>query len=1033
MLRNERRNRPINLDRSKYCNELALPLAALGALWIAAVMQTSSAHGITIGQGPVLGTDSAGNTYYEEFMDWAAADLRALDTVGPTSGRYNFNDTYDDSRDLVAFYSHEDPSPSGNYYFRVDFYDLKLGAEVGNLDVYVAIDTQSTTAPQTPWLPDWTDVQVDPAHQWELCIALYDTTNFNLYKGDFTTLPSSNFVGAYFHSELDSVEFGIKKSALYAAGWNGVSPLYFTVVTTKDGTNNGAGEICTSGNGPGCGDTSKSDVADAFIDKDRGFSDGVINGVIASTAQTGRAKYASIAHGNQSVNKASDITWHIYDPSNSYKTGFVRTLDTHEIFRVPLNIHLSGSLITAALWAEQPGGSSDLSDGPSFIARIKRNLDPNQTSVPMSLLGGVEAEHIMPYFEGAVNQVSMARFEEKCQAVFGLSAAQMKVMHVPERVIRSYSTGYTPLNGFTFADILAGGYSATVLDEVTHYHWWFDSSNTQWSGEGGTADKPADHKIHRINGVYCFLINDREDQAKFGNWDGGMLMDTRYTLLDKARQSDQAQITVVFDDWEALAGKSFNPGSGLPEANNNQMQYQRTIRWAANHQWIEIVNLKDILDRATNPANPQYDPNWVIDHGTQTNLSMQTYEWLKHACEGSYDFWYYNQFNSTTGNEQDFYNLVPVLTGLQGDYRYRGLTITSDAQANSVDGPKLPSGKKMGDMNSVGTIIRDAWDYLASAPNNALKKLGEYQYVTMIYETAWHEEDNGDYHSHNYQNPFTNPDTSWDGLVTWVLRLNNHVRDTGFLAYAARWADEVAMATQGPVTVVGSLDLDQDGQDEYVLRNNKVLAIFDRHGGRMLYAFHYHPTAGPISIIGAPTANPSAPGEEEYTGPQANRCSGLKDMNDGIYADAVYTVQLNVPDSKSIRFTSPDGKIVKTVRLPDNTARFDVTYNETVSGALYVRIGASPNHLDLLTSGRSHLSSTNAGSYHMVGNSSGGAVVVSLPSGVSYNPTPMYAGYQNRNLALTEEIEISGEGTFSFAIAADIGALPATVSAFELY
>ncbi|MGB9692369.1 MAG: hypothetical protein ACPL7D_09395, partial [Candidatus Sumerlaeaceae bacterium] len=255
-----------------------------------------TAVALTIGQGPVIGTDTAGNTYYEEFQDWKPSDLRALDPIGPFSGRYNFNDGYDDSRDLVAFYTHADNDSNGNYYFRVDLYDLKLGAENGYLDIYVAIDTGNSSAPHTPWLPDWTDVQVDPAHEWELCIALYDSTNFNLYKGDFSSLPASNFLGAYYNSELDSVEFGIKKAALYAAGWDGTSPLYFTVVTTKDGTNNGAGEICTGGNGPGCGDTSKSDVADAFKDKDRGFSDGVINGVIASTDTTGRAKYASIAH-----------------------------------------------------------------------------------------------------------------------------------------------------------------------------------------------------------------------------------------------------------------------------------------------------------------------------------------------------------------------------------------------------------------------------------------------------------------------------------------------------------------------------------------------------------------------------------------------------------------------------------------------------------------------------------------------------------------------------------------------------------------
>lgn len=995
----------------------------------------NEATAITIGQGPVIGTDAAGNTYREEFQDWTHSDLRALSPVGPFGGRYNFNDSFDDCRDLMAFYSHSDPGPSGNMYFRVDLYDLKIGAEVGNLDLYVAIDTGSTTAPSTPWMPDFTDVQVDPARNWEVCIALYDSVNFQIYRGDFSTFAPGDFLGAYYNSELDSVEFGIRKSVLYAGGWNGTAPLHFTVCTTKDGSNNGAGEICTSGNGPGCGDTSKSDVTDTFKDSDRGFSDGVINGAVASNETAGRARYASIAHGNQSINKSSEVNWHIYDPANAFKTGFVRTLDTHEIFKAPLNVHMSGSLITAALWAAQPGGTGDLSDGPSFLARVKRAIDPAQTSVPMSLIGGVEAEHIMPYFEGAVNRVSIERFEDVARAVFGVGADDMKVMHTPERVIRSYPTGMSPLTGLTFADIAASSYTATVLDEVTHFHWWFDGANTQWSGNGGSADKPAEHKVHKVNGVYCFLINDREDQGKFSNSDNGMLMDTRYTLIDKALQADQAQITVVFDDWEALAGKSFDPGSGTPVANNNQMQYQRTIRWAANHPWIEIVNLKDVLDRASNPLNPQFNAAWVVDHGTQTNLTMQTYEWLKHASELAYDFWYYNQFNLSAGNEQNFFNLVPVLTGAQGDYRARGLTIGSDAAANAADGPKLPGGKALGDMNTPGGLIRDAWDDLAAAPNNALKTIGEFQFANMIYETGWHEEDNGDYHSHNFQNPFTNPDTSWDGLNTWALRLANHVRDVGFLAYAARWAEDVRTGAQTAATSVVSADWDQDGQVEYALRNNRMLALFARHGGRMLYAFHYHPAAGPLAVIGAPVTNPSAPGEEEYTGSSANRCSGLKDTNAGAYADAAYTVSPGVPDSQSIRFQSPDGLITKTVQLPDGVARMNVSYNESVTGALYVRIGASPNHLDLVKTGRTNLATVNTGSngYYGVINSAGGAVYVSLPPGVAYNPTPLFAGYQNRNLALTEEIEVSGDGAFTFAIAADPALLQSGIEDFELY
>ena len=92
----------------------------------------------------------------------------------------------------------------------------------------------------------------------------------------------------------------------------------------------------------------------------------MIDGAIPSNASTGRAKYASIAHGNQSINKAADLRVHIFDPPTNNKTGFVRALDTHEIFNVPLNIHMSGSLIVAAKWAVAPPDDDPNTDGPEL-------------------------------------------------------------------------------------------------------------------------------------------------------------------------------------------------------------------------------------------------------------------------------------------------------------------------------------------------------------------------------------------------------------------------------------------------------------------------------------------------------------------------------------------------------------------------------------------------------------------------------------------------------------------------------------------
>ncbi len=963
-------------------------------LFISFLILYSRSHGlITIGHGPVIGTDHAGNTYYEEFQDWNYGDLRALDQNGP-SDMYLYYDGYDNSRDIIAFYSRQE---GANYYFRVDLYDLTSSAENGYLDLYVLINFKPGGTSQLPnSLAGSSGSVVTTDHPWNLAVAVYDSVNYAVFLSPSSTI-NSTYLGSYFNNQLDAVEFGISTTALAMAGWNGTDTLYFQVLSAKDETN-------------------PYYITDAIGDDDRGFSaPHALHGAFASNASTGRAKYAAIAHGNQSINQASGIQTQIWDPTTVNKTGYIRTLDTFEIFKQPLNIHPSGSFLVACNWAKSSVGSSDPSDGPTFLNNIKQFINPAQTTPAGSIIGGVFAEQIMPYFEGAANTTSMALFNEVSQNILGQSISNMSVMHVPERVIRSYPTGLSPLTGFTFADITAGGFQATYLDEVSHLHWWFYAGESVygWSGYQGNFDTTYQHKIHKINGVYCFMINDREDQEKFGPYDNGLNLDTRYTLLNKAMQSDQAQLTLVFDDWEAYAGKSFDPISGQSSENNNQMQYQETLRWIANHPWIEVVNLKDILSRALDSTNPQYNPTWIIDHGTSTTLSIQTYEWLKHASEESFHNWFYDSNAGVTGNEQNFYGLVPVVLGPQGNYWNRGIG-GNPSSPSLYDGPSIPSGKTIGDLNSPNTLFHDTWAELTAAPENSLKKLAEYEYMAMIYETAWHEEDNGNYSNTTYQNPFPDPDVTWDGVNTWELQLANHVRNVGVLVDAANWVNDCNLGSQSSTTQIIFEDLNQEGQNQYVMKNNHVYACFEKYGGRMVNAFIYDSsTQDAISVIGSPASDPSAPGEEEYTGTAANRCSALKDMNNGYYADTTYTVSTA---STSLILTSIDGKISKTVNLANGADMFNVTYNQSLSGSLYVRVGASPNNLDLILNGRTHLSDDSTAHYYGVKNSQGGAVYVTLNGGATYNPTPLYSGYQNRNIALTEEIEIFGSNTFSFNI-----------------
>ncbi len=942
---------------------------------------------VTVGPGPVIGTDRAGWVFHEEFQDWSRDDLRALDDWDAGGDNLKFWDGHDDGRDLVALYSRRE---GGTLFLRVDFLDLQAGWQ-GNLNLHLAIDCAAGGA---EWFPDYMDCRTDSP--WELCLALYADgdvagSTYNLYDTGYGTGWNGQFGGSYWSTDLDAVEMALPLSLLSAAGWDGVSPLRFQAATTKDFAE---GE-CSGGG-------ASSDLVDAFVDDDRGCSDGSLDGAVLEGQTAGSVPYATIAHGNQSLNRADELRIHVYDTEAVTGipggTGFIRTLDTHRIFDVPLNVHASGTLLSALAWSAAPTGASDPSDGPALLAEIAAFADADQNDRPGALIGGVFAEAIMPYFEGDANLSSMAVADSLHAAMFGPGhlPADMRVMHTPERVIRSLSTGLSPLDGHGFEDILAAGYEATYLDATQHLHHWFYPGESLWP------DQPYRHRLHRIGGVLCFFINHREDQYKFWSQDGGLHTETRRSLLDKAIADDH-EMVVVFDDWEALAGKSFGAEAGEMVPNDNPIQYQHSIRWLANHPWVEIVSLKDILARA------DADPAWIIEQGWRYDLDVMSYPWLQHATEDSYHNWYYNSAGGVAGNEQSFYDLVPVIEGEQGDYHARGV-------GPEADGPPLPSGMIHGDLNTPGTLMHDTWAAIDAAPAGRLRFLAEAAFAAMAYETAWHEEDQTDYSDSDGFGDWLFPDTSWDGHSTWALRLQNHIRDAGALALAAAWADSACAGQLAGATGAYAADPDLDGIDEYVLRNDRVWTLWQERGGRMLLAARRDLAAGDgLLLVGNPLANPSAPGEEEFADGAASRCSGFKVMNGG-YADSHFDGAI-LPGG--LAFASGDGQVTLTHALPAGSDTLTTSVGETLGGALYLRLGISPNLGALLRQGPAGLAREHDGpapessSWYRLSNAAGGAVTL-LYDSAGFVASPLHAGFDRRDLALAEEVELMGDGAFAF-------------------
>ncbi|MGF1571844.1 MAG: hypothetical protein ACFCU1_02100 [Sumerlaeia bacterium] len=888
---------------------------------------------ITIGPGPSIGF-SGGIEYFEEFQDWVYDDCIALDAHGDSvnlGGGEN-------ARDLVALYFRDSPETS-SVYFRVDVHDLFINAEAGSLDIYVIIATGGENT-ATGW-PD--GVQGSTNTGWNLAVALYDSINFNIYDSTLASLSNKDsnaqlFRGAYYRADLDAVEFGIDRQLLLDRGWDGASPLAIQAGTTRD---------------------FNSTLTDK-IPNDRDAR---------SDANVPTAKYAFVLHGNQAISPADYIQDLVYNTTiqtpNGRPTGYRRALETARVFKVPPTIHVSATLVSSALWAENPG---EPNDGPGFVQEIADFLDGNAANGEGSVVWGVYSEHIMPFFEGQMNQDSIQLNEEYLQTVFGVDAPnENSTFWIPERVVR----------GSTFADLTATGYGWTILDQINHLKTWFGNEVAQG------------YKIHRINGVNSFMINDEPDRFKFANTDGGLWIDTRSELLELALAEDQEQLIVVFDDWEAYAGRSFlsfNLGTDNPD------NFNTNIRWLANHPWIQMVDLEQV-------AGFEWTP---IDQGTDINLPFETYDFLDHATEGSYENWYQG-----SDLEEDFDGYRPFIRkdlNTRTTKRFGALTTYNPSNGQAVfKGP--------------GTIAQDVFQQTFVGTSEIESRLGRLSYSTATFETAWHDEDNGE---RCPDGTYCIPDNTFDNIAAFAKEQQflNLRRSGGVFAEAAAWAK-----SNPTTTVTQAKDVDHDGEQEYLLFNENVLLVFENDGGKAIAGFAKNPADGTaVSLLSNLLGFPDTDDETEVATNGGRRLSSFVDWYavgpDRDYVNDIYTF---TPVPNGWQITSPDGNIQKTITLLPGDSTFTAAY--AVSGnvsELYVRLGLAPDLNNLLETGQTTLDFSDDGQELVLENTATNQFVrVRYEDGDSNNASYNAAasdgtGNSPRNQAMIHMVELSGTGNFQF-------------------
>ena len=942
--------------------------------------QPPPAGAITIGRGAPLGAVN-GKTNYVEFSDWKLDDLIALDPYNDGGSQkvdiFRRWDGYDTSRDMVAFYARDGGAGAGKVYFRIDFEDLQANAEAANLDVYVMLDFNSPDAGEAA-LPD--EVDGATAMKWEAAAAVYDSQSGRLYV-DTLQNPAHNTL-----TEADD---------LYAAGVReiagGFQGAYFnSELDAVEFSIDRAALVEAGWNGNAA--TLNFQV---FTTKD-----GTCN-----TCAAGKAGPGDLG-GRIDVTDSIRTDWICSDYWKDYDY-----IALHGVLTDWIGKNADNNCGQAAKIAMLAHGNQAIQPG-SVIHDVVNNGQGAGYHRPILIHGMYQAPlnlHVTPtlamalewaavktngpaYRSGpalnaqirdlvASNVVALlaSTYSDHVLPYFSLAFNSNNVALATETLNRIYGAGINSnsvfwppervLDAATFAQIAALGFRYSLVDQNTHVWNWY--GRTVALGDDG-------YRINKINGVNCFVINNSANDYRFANHDGGLPVPLRELFSRRARSGNQNQVATVFCMWEEFGA--------LAQAD----AYDKNLRWLANHPWMQLVRLDDIAaGEVALPWDQTWDP---IERGA-TAGTKQSHDWINHANNENYDNWFY------------------------GSPRHEGL---APKIFEVRSGTNLPSGARYGSMTN--GILANVWQSVQGLTHPDVKRLARQTLHASVFETAFHQESNNNLSRWSFGG-YIYPASEWQGLQGFAWNAQGQTRRAAVYAAVDAWAGAPPAAAEAI-----ALDMDLDGENEYVLRNAAVMALFERIGGRMIGAWLKNGT-NVFQMIGNFAAFPDLGTEEEGTANvragavAAYRTSALKDWWTGATngVNALYAAALG---ANSLTFSNAG--IVKTISLANAaTNAFAVAY--AMPGALYVRNGFSPDLETLLETGQRYLKETGAGGAALTMAIAppsvpvGAGVRLAVTTGtINLGATDKSNAWDTvdmRNQAQTRQVEIVGTNALAFSIA----------------
>ncbi|MBN3036200.1 MAG: hypothetical protein JW861_11485 [Bacteroidales bacterium] len=299
-----------------------------------------------------------------------------------------------------------------------------------------------------------------------------------------------------------------------------------------------------------------------------------------------------------------------------------------------------------------------------------------------------------------------------------------------------------------------------------------------------------------------------------------------------------------------------------------------------------------------------------------------------------------------------------------------------------------------------GTVWNDAWSFLMGVTDNSLAQLAWYTMMINLHETGWH---------------------SGGQIADWEHRYSSHVKNANVYTEASRWADG-----QFAVTTACYLDdIDHDGTTELVIHNDKVFMVFERTGGKANWVFYKTGFGQAFAVVGSDMAYWSET-EGDFNESSNNHVAALSDVSPN-QQHSPYNIIIHQSSGDTVSASLDQWGVVKTVSLTTGKDFLDVVY-QFYDQTGYVKSGWSPDLLDLIRSGKSHLDRLwgGWGSYCGYRNSSSGATAaLVLGNGGAHH-------HQEFEGTLVRGDEVSGYGQFMMRLYAGYTSSPSGTHVPEL-